>query len=196
MADAPTTPTAPTTSATPPADSATNPNPAPPTAAEPPEEKVTLTTAQLNARLERERQTITARFEKQQADDKAKAEQERAKAQGEWQKLAEAHAAKVAELEPERDGLKTRYESLAERINKQIDTAIKEWPLEARKMLPAGDDVAARQDAYDNLRALLDKGALAGPRPGTPTRQPRPTDPNSGPDIEAELRASPRYQAI
>jgi len=146
--------------------------------------------------------------ERKQAEDKAASERQAAEEQAlkqrqEWQKLAEQHEARVRTLEPQLQTTQERLGALADRINKQIDAGIKEWPLEARKMIPASDDVTGRQDAYDNLRALMEKQAAAvaaatpPPRqPGTPQRQPRPAGPEAGPSVEEQLRASGRYSAI
>jgi chromosome segregation ATPase len=128
--------------------------------------------------------------------ERQKAEQAQLAAKAEWEELAKQHEQTVRELQPQLDSYKTRLETLSERLNKQIEQGIRDWPAEARKMVPATDDVAARLDAYENMRNLLDGGRLAGRQPGNGTG-PRPTaGPAASEKTEELLRSNPRYNAL
>jgi len=160
------------------------------------EEKVTLTTGQLKARLDREREAVAVRFQKERDDEKAKADETALKERQEWQKLAEQKDARVKELEPQVTATQERYSVLAEQVNKEIDAAIKDWPVDARALVPTTDDVAARREVYTRVSKLLTAGTVAPSRPGTPRTAPRPTGENAGPSVEDQLRQNPRYQAF
>jgi hypothetical protein len=148
--------------------------------------------AAITNRLARERKAA----EERTAADRQKAEQEQLKAKAEWEELAKQHEQTVRELQPQLDTERARYTALAERLNRQIETGIRDWPAEARKMVPASEDVAARLDAYENMRNLLDGGRLNGRQPGNGTG-PRPTaGPAASEKTEELLRSNPRYNAL
>jgi hypothetical protein len=146
----------------------------------------------ISARLERERKTA----EDKVARERAAADTERMKQQQEWEELAKTHEQTLREREAEFEPIKTRYEALADLENKRINNAMKDWPADARGLVPDTDDVAARLAAFDRVNALLTKGVLA---PRTPGNTPGPR-PQAGPDgaqkTEEYLRANGRYSTI
>lgn len=148
----------------------------------------------IDARLARERKAADERT----AKERTAAEQEKLRAQAEWEKLATQHEQTVRELTPQIESVTARYQSLADRNNKMIDGAIKDWPAEVRRLIPTTDDVAARLEAFDNARAIVDKFVADAPRPA-PGNRPNPR-PQAGPDAaqrsEAELLASGKYNAF
>jgi uncharacterized protein YdaU (DUF1376 family) len=148
--------------------------------------------AAINNRLARERKAA----EEKTAKERLAAEQKALAENNEFKTLAERHAARLAQLEPELEVVTTKHAALAEKINRQIEQGIRDWPAEARKMVPASDDVAARLDAYENMRQLLDGGRLSGRQPGNGTG-PRPTaGPAASEKTEELLRSNPRYSAL
>lgn len=186
----------PPTNPAPTTDPTTDPTPTPVPQPPAPPDQPRFTQADLDRaisdRLARERKSA----EEKSAKERQAAEQEKLKAQAEWEELAKQHEQTVRDLSPQLETAQTRYTVLAERLNKQIDAGIKDWPAEARRMVPAGDDVAARLDAYENMRGLLEKGSLAPRQPGN-AANPRPTSgPDAGKKTEEMLRSTGRYQAI
>ena len=146
---------------------------------------------------------ITARLarERKSADEKAVRERQQAqeatlKEQAKWEELARQHETRVKELEPALQTTQERYTALSEKLGKQIDAGMKDWPADARKMVPMTEDIAARLDAYDAMKSLLDKGTLAPRQPGNGAN-PRPTaGPDGAQQMEDRLRASGRYTAF
>lgn len=121
--------------------------------------KATFTTEQqeaINAIIKREKAEWQRRTE-------AKAREDKAKADGEWKTLAEQHEARVKELEPLEEEVKT----LRSLINEQIDGEIKEWPDEVKKLDPGGDSLKARQMWLTNSRPIVEKLKAAPKAPAT-----------------------------
>jgi uncharacterized protein YPO0396 len=148
--------------------------------------------AAISNRMARERKAT----EERTAAERQKAELAQLAAKAEWEEIAKQHEQTVRELQPQLDTYKTRLETLSERLNRQIEQGIRDWPAEARKMVPASEDVAARLDAYENMRNLLDGGRLNGRQPGNGTG-PRPTaGPAASEKTEELLRSNPRYSAL
>ncbi len=114
------------------------------------------------------------KYRKERKEQEAAAqatEQQRLKEQGEYKKLAEQHEARAKELEP----TAARFEALAAKIRKQIQTATKDWPAEIKAFYPGDDaDVDQLQDWYDRSQTLLEKlqtqarATLPGNRPNPP----------------------------
>jgi hypothetical protein len=167
-----------------------------PTQPEPTGERITLTTSQLEERLREQENRTLARLRSEQEQKDRKAELAQLAAKAEWEEIAKTHEQTVRELQPQLDSYKTRLETLSDRLNKQIEQGIRDWPAEARKMVPPSEDVAARLDAYENMRQLLDGGRVSGRAPGNGTG-PRPTaGPAAAEKTEELLRSNPRYSAL
>jgi predicted nuclease with TOPRIM domain len=92
---------------------------------------------------------------KREADEKSKAEEKRLAEQGEFKALAEKHETRVKELEP----VQERYSKLAELTSQRIQSEIKDWPAEAKALLPAGENIdpLALMDAVDKVRPIVEK---------------------------------------
>lgn len=139
-----------------------------------------------------------AAAEQRTAKEKQQAHEAALKEQAKWQELAQQREQRVAELEPQLQTVQERYTTLAEKLGKQIDAGMKDWPAKARAMVltaPAGD-IAARLEAFDTMRALLGEGTLSPRQPGNGAN-PRPA---TGPDglqrAEEAARANPRYSGV
>jgi len=109
-----------------------------------------LTQAEVDAvvkdRLERQQRAIDAKAK----SDREAAEAQRLTEQQEFKTLAERHEAKVREIEPQLQAATTERDALRTHVNRQIDTAMKDWPAEIkgrRRWLPH-----ARQRALPSPR--------------------------------------------
>jgi small-conductance mechanosensitive channel len=136
-------------------------------------ERITLTTAQLDERLERARQSALAQVKRDQdARDRA-AEEERLKAQGEHEKLAAQAKARVSELEPQLKTAETERDALREHVNGYISKQAKDWPADYRALIPEEDDALARWQAFERVQKVV-PGQGAPRTPGnTPSPAPR-----------------------
>ena len=103
-----------------------------------------------------------------------KAAQDQLKEQAQWQKLAEQHESRVAELEPLFKTQAERLTQFEEMIAKQLETEIKDWPKELKELDPGKEaDLLARMAWVEKSRALAQKLAAVPPAPGN-GRLPRP----------------------
>lgn len=93
----------------------------------------------------------------------ADAKTEKAKADGEWKTLAETHEARVKELEPLEEEVKT----LRSLLNEQVDAEVKEWPAEVKALDPGADNLKARQAWLKNSRPIVEKLKAAPKAPST-----------------------------
>jgi hypothetical protein len=123
----------------------------------------------------------------------AAAETERLKKQGEFQTLAEKREAELNTVKPQLETLQGRYDALSTLLSQQLETEIKDWPVEIKAFDPGKDaPVEARMEWVSKSRALVEKLVGAPARPGN-----RPGPAASGPagtDIKAELRSTGNYQ--
>lgn len=144
-------------------------------------DETTLTQAQVNALLAKERRDTEKRL-KIQADEQAAA------ARGEWELIAQqrtaerdAHAAKLEALE-------AQHAALTETLGKAAQKRLKALPEELRALAPA--DAAALLPWLDQAEAAAVK-LLASANPGTPTGPRgvgRQTPTNSSADLVAQKR--------
>jgi hypothetical protein len=151
-----------------------------------------LTQAEVDAvvkdRLERQQRAIDAKAK----SDREAAEAQRLTEQQEFKTLAERHEAKVREIEPQLQAATTERDALRTHVNRQIDTAMKDWPAEIKGLVPAADtaDAQARLTAFETARAIADKfgsGAGAGSRTPGSALSPRPAGGQGGdPSKETE----------
>lgn len=125
------------------------------------------------------------------------AEEQKLKEQGEFQKLAEQHAARVKELEP----IQERYSTLAELVHDQIKEQVKTWPDEVKSLLPGKDTpVEERLKAVERMKPLAEKIAQQqrGMAPGN-SPNPKPaqgqTPDDARTDFYNRLRTSGKYGA-
>src|SRR4030095_13010946 len=100
-----------------------------------------------NDRHSKKIQEYEASQEKQRREA-AKQLEDKAKEQGEWQKVAEQREARVKELEP----IQERYAALATLLTGQIKAQTKDWPKEVKDLLP-GDDTPI-EVRYDQVQKL------------------------------------------
>jgi len=112
------------------------------------------------------------------------------KEQGEFQKLAEQHQARVQELEP----ISERYSKLTELVSSQIKSQTKDWPPEIKTFDPGENaSVEDRLAWVEKSKPLIDK--LQASKPGN---GPNPK-PSNGSAKEAaqtafdKLRATGQY---
>ncbi len=104
---------------------------------------------------------------KAQEEAQERAEQERLKQAGEWQKLAETKEERLKQLEPVAEG----YSRLSSMMASQIEAGIKEWPAEVKAFDPGKDaPIEARLDWFEKSKPLVSKLTAAttgtGHRPG------------------------------
>lgn len=130
----------------------------------------------VDARLKRERDAVSARAdrERQEAANRAAA------AQGEWQKLAGQHEARVRDLEAAQQTRDAEVEAYRKELSKVTRDQVKSWPEKLRKALPETDDPLELSEAIRRLAPVADDLAAGGsqpmtqsPRPGMPAA-PRP----------------------
>lgn len=112
------------------------------------------------------REKAEADFEKKSQDAKTGAEQAALKEQAEWQKLAEQHEAKMAELEPQVESLITQVEAystvIAELLAADIE-ALGDDAKTAVEALPGEPDTLARlQWLKANQSLFKQDGVLPG----------------------------------
>jgi len=140
---------------------------------------------EVNGRLKKLQEQVEA------ADrEKAQREADAAKAQGEWQKVAEQHEARVKDLEP----FKERAERYETALKAHLETARKDLPAHITTLLD-------RLEPDEQLTWLAENGAALGgqttARPGT-TTNPRPASDPSRKDAvtqaRKELAESGRYE--
>lgn len=151
-----------------------------------------FTQAELDAivkdRLERQQRSIDAKTK----SDRDAAEAQRLTAQQEFKTLAEQREAKIKDIEPRLQSTEAERDALRTHVNRQIDTAMKDWPAEIKGLVPAADtaDAQARLTAFETARAIADKfgsGAGAGSRTPGSTLSPRPAGGQGGdPSKETE----------
>lgn len=119
--------------------------------------------------------------------DKAKAAEEEAKRQGEWQKLAEEREASLTEATTERDSLKATNEALTAYFDGHYTAALKDLPDVIRAFAPADDaPFAAKAEWLTKAQAEAAKIAKDEAKPGN---GPNPKPAGPGVDAEAEKRA-------
>lgn len=126
--------------------------------------------------------------------EKKLAEEQKLREQGEFQKLAEQHQARVKELEPTVE----RYQKLSDLVHEQIKAQVKEWPDEVKTLVPdKNTPVEERLTALEKLKPLAEKFAVQarGAQPGN-APNPRPSDNVGSTDVKSameRLRASGTY---
>jgi vacuolar-type H+-ATPase subunit I/STV1 len=136
---------------------------------------------------------------KQRADARKlqQAEEQRLKEQGEYKQLAEAHAARVQQLEP----IAERYEALSKLVTEQIDDETKDWPQTVKALDPGADAGIETRLAWRNkARAIVAdlQQQARGQQPGN-SPNPKPAS-GTSPDtlartFENRLRSSGKYGA-
>jgi hypothetical protein len=123
-------------------------------------------------------------------------EKDKLRAQQEWQKLAEQHETRVKELQPQLDALTKGIEARDAELLKTVKAETKDWPPEAKALIPAEGDALAQMAAVSSARALVAKLGEPGPRTPGNTPGPRPAgEPNKSlVDREMDrLRATGTY---
>lgn len=149
------------------------------------------------ARRAEEKRRKELEAERAKADaEKAKAEEAEAVKRGEFEKIAEDRAEKIAALTGERDDIRRKYEGAIALVTPGADAAWKDLPAEVRAMYGgADDDVLARFSfaTAETTKKLVEKLGGAPPsRKNGP--DPRPSGPpRGGDDEEARRRNASRY---
>lgn len=118
------------------------------------------------------------------------AEEARLKQQGEYKTLAEKHEARVRELEP----VASRYQSLSELVNTQIDAQIKDWPPELKTFDPGKRAPIEDRMAWVNKSLPLLERLQHQARTMAPGNSPAP-QPSSGPPDRDVQELRDRYRA-
>ncbi len=126
--------------------------------------------------------------------EKKLAEEQKLREQGEFQKLAEQHQARVRELEP----VQERYNALAELVNEQIKTQVSDWPEEVKSLVPdKKTPVEERLKSLEKLKPLAERFAVQqrGQSPGN-VPNPKPAETVGASDVKSAmdvLRAGGTY---
>lgn len=115
---------------------------------------------------------VSERLNRQRAQLARESEEARLKGQQEWQQLATQHETRVKELEPRLEALEAAIAARDEILLKTVRTETKDWPAEAKALIPQDGDALAQMAAVDKARALVAK--LAEPGPRTPGNAPGP----------------------
>lgn len=120
--------------------------------------------------LRKEQQQRGKQLREAEAAAQAAQEADLAKRQ-EWQQLAEARQARIAELEP----ITSRHEALSAAVTAQAEAEIKQWPTEVQALRPTGADAAGLLEWMQTARPLAQKlaQAAANPAPGQ-SQTPKP----------------------
>jgi hypothetical protein len=93
------------------------------------------------------------------------------KEQGKYKELAEAHEARVKELEP----FKQQYDELSQLVHKQIDATIKDWPKSVKGLDPGTNaSVTARLAWQTQAQAIVTEMAAQSGRPAPGGNSPNP----------------------
>jgi DNA repair exonuclease SbcCD ATPase subunit len=100
---------------------------------------------------------VSERLNRQRAQLAREAEEGRLKAQQEWQRLATQHEARVKELEPQLEALQAGLEARDAELLKTVKAETKDWPPEAKALIPHEGDALAQMAAVDKARALVAK---------------------------------------
>lgn len=138
------------------------PSPTPPSTTPAVEDpKLDITQVQMDAIVENRLNQERRVQEQKKADADSVAATEKAKKDGELQTVITAHEATIA-------GLKTKAEladTYASRINELIESEVKDWPEEVKKLDPGKDDVSTRMKWVDQSRDLASRLKSLGAPP-------------------------------
>jgi predicted nuclease with TOPRIM domain len=159
-----------------------------------------LTYEQLEEKLRKanadaaEKRVKLKRFE----DEQQQREEQRLKEQGDFQKLAEQHKARIEELEPK----VAEHEELVELWNERLKLDTKDWPDSVKKLLAPTKDLPmkARIKQVADLQLVVNEMQTQqrGSQPGN-SPSPKPAGQQTPDDIrrtfEQRLRASSKYSA-
>jgi len=135
--------------------------------------------------------------QKAEAKAKQQLDEQRLQEQGEYKKLAEAHAARVQQLEP----IAERYQQLSKLVGEQIDSEIKDWPSTVRALDPGADAGIEIRLAWKSKASAIVGDLQQQARGQQPGNSPNPKPASgSSPDTlartyEQRLRASGKYGA-
>lgn len=134
---------------------------------------------EVNAKLKQlEKAQEQAERERQTADE------QRAREQGEWQKLAETHGAKVKELEP----FKAKAERFEAALNAQLEVARKDVPAHITALLDTLDPAAQLEWLAANREALGTTNGTATSAAAGAAPRPKPAGAVSDQDRKAKAR--------
>lgn len=98
---------------------------------------------------------IDAAVQKRLDREKNKADEDKKKAQGEFEALFNTEKTKSETLETENTSLKQTVESLTTAFNAGINTQIKDWPEEVKAMDPGEENIVARQQWAEKASAVV-----------------------------------------
>lgn len=139
---------------------------------------------------------VKDRLNRQRAQLQQEREQEAMKAQAKWEPLAQQHEARVKELEPQVTTLTDRIQGYEDILIRSVEAEIKDWPAEAKALIPAEADALAQMAAVEKARPLIAKITGATAQGNGPGPRPRAGQQNNEQSVETLLRNTGRYNAI
>jgi septal ring factor EnvC (AmiA/AmiB activator) len=134
----------------------------------------------IRERLAEQKTSLETKLAKDREEADRKAAEEKARKDGELDKVITAKEAEIADLKPKAD----LADRLVATFTAQIEAESKEWPEEARDMLALAESVDKKLEVLPKARALaakLSTGGTGSHPPGT-AKKPEPkggTDPKS-----------------
>jgi hypothetical protein len=162
----------------------------------------TLTQAEVNRILAKEKRKWQQDLDQAAAEAKDKADKEAAEKTGQFETLYKTEQAKVKTLQDQLKAKDTELETLRDTVSKNIDAQVKDWPDEVLALDPKridGDNYSlqARIDWVARARKLADKLAGTPPPPGNgPT--PPPINNGTRPPVDPAYteRAKSRHEFV
>lgn len=125
--------------------------------------------------------------EREEAEAKAKrdAEREALKQKEEFKTLSETQEKELGELRP----TKERYDQLSEMVKAQIEAEVKDWPEDAKNLLPdEPTDVLSFMRAVERVRPVAAKLKEQSEPPTGNLRGPKPSGPAGNKEAEEKAR--------
>lgn len=132
---------------------------------------------------------VSERLNRQKAQLAREAEEARLKAQQEWQLLAQKHESRVKELEPTLEQMGEAIKARDALLLATVKAETKDWPAEAKALVPHEADALAQMAAVDKARPLVAKLAeqasgAAGTQQGSQNWRPPGNTPGPRPAQE------------
>lgn len=126
-------------------------------------------TGKLQAAVTAEK-SLRARLKELEAlEAKVKADaEEKLKQQGDYQKLLEAKEAELSQIKP----IVENYTRLSSILVERAKSEVKDWPKEAKDLLPSTDDPFAYVEAVEKIKPLAAKLTPAQAQPGNKPNPP------------------------
>lgn len=140
---------------------------------------------------------VKDRLNRQRAQLQQEQDMAALKAKAEWQPVAEKAEAELKELKPQLETLQGRIKTYEERLIKQVKETIKDWPAEAKALIPADADADTQMAAVEKARPLVERLSGTGAHAPGNGRGPAPRNATEAQAATEEfLRSSGRYASI